>query len=91
MYSDVYVKAQRKADQLTESTRSEPRQQFGLAFVRLLIVSAFLEDGLRMIFRWSEEKDRFQRDWEVGPLLAAILVGFFCVAQLVGSVMIVFR
>ncbi|ETE60280.1 Surfeit locus protein 4, partial [Ophiophagus hannah] len=53
---------------------------------RLCLISTFLEDGIRMWFQWSEQRDYINTTWNCGYLLASIFVFINLFGQLRGSV-----
>ncbi|CAG9783311.1 unnamed protein product [Diatraea saccharalis] len=58
---------------------------------RLCLISTFLEDGLRMWFQWSEQRDYMDMSWGCGKFLATMFVIVNLVGQLGGCVMVLGR
>lgn len=72
---------------------SLPRGFCGLQFLRvtkqylphvarLCLISTFLEDGIRMWFQWSEQRDYIDSTWNCGYLLASSFVFLNLLGQL---------
>lgn len=49
---------------------------------RLCLISTFLEDGIRMWFQWSEQRDYIDTTWSCGYLLASSFVFLNLLGQL---------
>lgn len=58
---------------------------------RLCLIATFLEDGLRMWFQWTEQKDYVSLTWRCGEFLAHTFVLLNMVLQLVGCAMVLLR
>ncbi|XP_061406284.1 surfeit locus protein 4-like isoform X2 [Lethenteron reissneri] len=58
---------------------------------RLCLVSTFLEDGVRMWFQWSEQRDYIEGSWGGGAALATIFVLVNLLGQIGGCLLILCR
>lgn len=58
---------------------------------RLCLISTFLEDGLRMWFQWSEQREYMDMSWGCGRFLATVFVLVNLLGQLGGCVMVLAR
>jgi uncharacterized membrane protein YphA (DoxX/SURF4 family) len=58
---------------------------------RLCLVSTFLEDGLRMWFQWTEQKDYINLTWRCGEFLGHAFVVVNMLLQINGCLMILIR
>ncbi|XP_044728345.1 surfeit locus protein 4 homolog [Chrysoperla carnea] len=58
---------------------------------RLCLISTFLEDGLRMWFQWSEQREYMDMSWGCGTILATLFVIINLIGQLGGCVMVICR
>ena len=64
---------------------------FSPTLARLCLVSTFVEDGIRMWFQWSEQRDYMNSQWGCGWFLATIFVLTNMLAQLIGSGLVLTR
>jgi len=58
---------------------------------RLCLVSTFIEDGIRMWFQWSEQRDYMNAQWGCGYIIATLFVLTNMLAQLIGSGLVLTR
>uniref|UniRef100_A0A8C2T303 Surfeit locus protein 4 n=1 Tax=Coturnix japonica TaxID=93934 RepID=A0A8C2T303_COTJA len=58
---------------------------------RLCLISTFLEDGIRMWFQWSEQRDYIDGTWNCGYFLASIFVFINLFGQLSGCILVLSR
>jgi len=58
---------------------------------RACLVSTFIEDGIRMWFQWSEQRDYMNNQWNCGYILATLFVMTNMLGQLVGSGLVLTR
>ncbi|CAG2168698.1 unnamed protein product [Oppiella nova] len=58
---------------------------------RLCLVSTFIEDGIRMWFQWSEQRDYMNSQWGCGYILATLFVLINMLSQLAGSGLVLTR
>ncbi|XP_063266111.1 surfeit locus protein 4 isoform X2 [Prinia subflava] len=58
---------------------------------RLCLISTFLEDGIRMWFQWSEQRDYIDGTWNCGYFLASIFVFLNLFGQLSGCILVLSR
>jgi len=58
---------------------------------RLCLIATFLEDGLRMWFQWSEQREYMDMSWGCGKFIATIFVLINLIGQLGGCVMVILR
>lgn len=58
---------------------------------RFCLVSTFLEDGARMFYQWSEQRDYMNASWSVGYFIASLFVLFNMVGQLGSSALVLIR
>lgn len=62
-YESVISKADDVADRFLRNSK-----HYLPHLARLCLVSTFLEDGLRMWFQWSEQKDYISLTWRCGEV-----------------------
>ncbi|XP_060762877.1 surfeit 4, like isoform X3 [Neoarius graeffei] len=84
--SNVMSTAEDVADQFLRVTK-----QYLPHVARLCLISTFLEDGIRMWFQWSEQKDYIESSWGCGFFLASLFVLINLLGQLGGCVLILSR
>lgn len=58
---------------------------------RLFLTSTFIEDGFRMWFQWSDQRDYIAYHWNFPMFCGTFFVLFNLLAQLGGSGMVLFR
>lgn len=58
---------------------------------RLCLVSTFIEDGIRMIYQWSEQRDYISSTWKCGWFLGSLFVIINLLGQIGASVMVLSR
>lgn len=61
------------------------------ALGRFCLVSTFIEDGIRMFFQWSEQRDYMNASWGCGYFLASIFVLYNLIGQLTAAGAILLR
>ncbi|XP_064164173.1 surfeit locus protein 4 [Anguilla rostrata] len=83
---DLMSTAEDVADQFLRVTK-----QYLPHLARLCLISTFLEDGIRMWFQWSEQRDYIEATWSCGYFLATCFVLLNLLGQLGGCVLILSR
>ncbi|KAH8287427.1 hypothetical protein KR054_007106 [Drosophila jambulina] len=58
---------------------------------RICLVASFLEDGIRMIYQWDEQREYVEGTWLCGRFLATLFVLINMVGQLGGCCMVMAR
>ncbi|XP_026099517.1 surfeit locus protein 4 isoform X1 [Carassius auratus] len=76
---DLMSAAEDAADQFLRVTK-----QYLPHFARLCLISTFLEDGIRMWFQWSEQRDYIEATWSCGYFLATGFVLLNLIGQIDG-------
>lgn len=56
---------------------------------KLCVLSTFLEDSLRMVYQWKEQRDYFHGEWGFGNLIGTLCVIIVFLGQIVPSSMII--
>ncbi|XP_059399933.1 surfeit locus protein 4-like isoform X2 [Carassius carassius] len=83
---DLMSAAEDTADQFLRVTK-----QYLPHVARLCLISTFLEDGIRMWFQWSEQRDYIEATWSCGYFLAAGFVLLNLIGQIGGCVLVLSR
>lgn len=84
--NDIMSTAEDFADQFLRVTK-----QYLPHVARLCLISTFLEDGIRMWFQWSEQRDYIDGTWNCGYFLASIFVFINLFGQLSGCILVLSR
>uniref|UniRef100_A0A4W2F7Q3 Surfeit locus protein 4 n=1 Tax=Bos indicus x Bos taurus TaxID=30522 RepID=A0A4W2F7Q3_BOBOX len=84
--NDLMGTAEDFADQFLRVTK-----QYLPHVARLCLISTFLEDGIRMWFQWSEQRDYIDTTWNCGYLLASSFVFLNLLGQLTGCILVLSR
>ena len=58
---------------------------------RMCLISTFLEDGLRMWFQWSEQREYMDMSWGCGYVMATLFVLVNLVGQLGGCLLVLIQ
>uniref|UniRef100_A0A8C2KFF7 Surfeit 4 n=1 Tax=Cyprinus carpio TaxID=7962 RepID=A0A8C2KFF7_CYPCA len=83
---DLMSAAEDTADQFLRVTK-----QYLPHVARLCLISTFLEDGIRMWFQWSEQRDYIEATWSCGFFLATGFVLLNLIGQIGGCVLVLSR
>ncbi|XP_031844244.1 surfeit locus protein 4 [Nomia melanderi] len=83
---EVISKAEEIADQVIRNGK-----HILPTLARVCLIATFLEDGLRMWFQWSEQREFMNSTWGCGTFLATIFVLVNLIGQLGGCVMVIGR
>ena len=85
-HSELIQKAEDLADQvLRQSKHILPH------LARFCLVATFFEDGIRMWFQWSEQRDYIDHQWGCGWVLGTMFVLINLFGQLAGCFMVLAR
>uniref|UniRef100_A0A8C3QYE4 Surfeit locus protein 4 n=4 Tax=Neognathae TaxID=8825 RepID=A0A8C3QYE4_9PASS len=85
-HNDIMNTAEDFVDQFLRVTK-----QYLPHVARLCLISTFLEDGIRMWFQWSEQRDYIDGTWNCGYFLASIFVFLNLFGQLSGCILVLSR
>ncbi|XP_076673885.1 surfeit locus protein 4 [Andrena cerasifolii] len=83
---EVVSKAEEIADQVIRNGK-----YILPTLARLCLIATFLEDGMRMWFQWSEQREFMDSTWSCGTFLATTFVLVNLIGQLGGCVMVIGR
>ena len=83
---EVVSKAEEIADQVIRNGK-----YILPTLARLCLIATFLEDGMRMWFQWSEQREFMDSTWSCGSFLATTFVLVNLIGQLGGCVMVITR
>ena len=84
--NDLLQKAEDLADQvLRHSKHILPH------LARFCLVATFFEDGIRMWFQWSEQRDYIDHSWNCGAFIGTLFVLINLFGQLAGCFMVLGR
>ena len=84
--NEILQKAEDVADQILRHSKHVLPH-----LARFCLVSTFFEDGIRMYFQWSEQKEYIDHQWGCGWFVATLFVIVNLVGQLAGCFMILAR
>jgi len=85
-HNEIIQKAEDIADQvLRQSKHVLPH------LARFCLVATFFEDGIRMWFQWSEQRDYIDHQWGCGWVLGSLFVIINLLGQLAGCFMVLSR
>lgn len=85
-YNKVLSQADDLADRVLRATKL-----YLPHLARFCLIATFMEDGLRMWFQWTEQKDYINITWGCGEFLGHLFVLVNMVCQLVGCGMVLVR
>lgn len=85
-YGEYISKAEDLADQILRNGKHVLPH-----VARFCLISTFFEDGVRMWFQWSEQRDYIDQTWHCGYFLSIVFVIFNLFAQLGGCIMVLAR
>lgn len=58
---------------------------------RACLVSTFIEDGIRMLYQWGEQRDYIASTWSVGSFMGTLFVLLNLGVQVGASILVLFR
>ena len=90
MSNSTYNKVLSQADDFADRILRQSKHYLP-HIARLCLIATFLEDGLRMWFQWTEQKDYVSLTWRCGEFLAHTFVLLNMVLQLAGCAMVLLR
>jgi len=79
-----------KAEELANTCLQKTKHVLPHA-ARLFLVSTFIEDGIRMIYQWGEQRDYISGTWKCGWFLGNMFVMLNLFGQIGASVMVLAR
>ena len=84
--SDLIQKAEDIADQILRHSK-----HFLPHLARFCLVATFFEDGIRMWFQWTEQREYIDHQWSCGWIIATLFVVVNLFGQLAGCFMVLAR
>ncbi|XP_051898135.1 surfeit locus protein 4-like [Pristis pectinata] len=84
--TDIMGTAEDLADQFLRVTK-----RFLPHVAHLCLISTFLEDGIRMWFQWSDQRDYISTSWHCGAFFGTLFVLVNMIGQLGGCILVLTR